>query len=143
MKLFMLTCFIYMIMCVIYYTFSRTSNLTGSSVHYNTRYIITSNMDIAIIIPTTTRNIKSPKLEKLSLMRLCLPSIVATIESVYNYIFCFLLLLYCVLTPPSSVCIYPVFILNKSSWFTKLISNFWLVFRYSLTFLQVGLNLIE
>ena len=56
----------------------------------------------------------------------------------------FLLLLYCSLTPPSSVWIYPVFfILNKISWFTKLISNFWLAFRYSLTFIQVGLNLIE
>jgi hypothetical protein len=35
------------------------------------------------------------------------------------------------------------FILKKISWFTKLISNFWLAFRYSLTFIQVGLNLIE
>jgi len=70
---------------MIYYTSSGKWNLTGTSLHYNRRYTITSNMDIAILIPTTTRNIKSPKLEKLSLMTFCLPSIVATIESVYNY----------------------------------------------------------
>jgi hypothetical protein len=38
-----------------------------------------------MLIPTTTRNMKSPKLEKLSLMIFCLPSIVATMESAYNY----------------------------------------------------------
>jgi hypothetical protein len=35
------------------------------------------------------------------------------------------------------------FILSKISWFTKLISNFWLAFRYSLIFFQIALNLIE
>jgi hypothetical protein len=44
-----------------------------------------------------------------------------------------------VLTPSSSVCIYPVFIISKVSWFTKLISNIGLAFRYYLTFLQIGL----
>ena len=82
--IFMLTFFIYIAMFMIYYTSSGTSNLTGTSVHIKRRYDITPNMDIAILIATTTRNIKSPKLEKLSLMKLCLPSIVATMESVYN-----------------------------------------------------------
>ena len=72
-------------MFMIYYTSSGTSNLTGTSAQFKRRYGITSNMDIAILIAITTRNIKSPKLEKLSLMRFCLPSIVATIESVYTY----------------------------------------------------------
>ena len=70
---------------MIYYTSSLKWNLTGTSLHYNRHYTITSKMDIAILIPTTTRNIKSPKLEKLSLTTFCLPSIVATIESVYDY----------------------------------------------------------
>jgi hypothetical protein len=81
----MLTFFIYIAMFMIYYTSSGTTNITGTSVHFKRRYDIISNMDIAILIATTTRNIKSPNLEKLSLMRFCLPSIVATMESVYNY----------------------------------------------------------
>ena len=52
-------------MFMIYYASSGTSNLTGTSVHYNRRYVITSNMDIAMLIATTTRNIKLPKLEKI------------------------------------------------------------------------------
>lgn len=81
----MLTFFIYSVVFMIYYTPSRTAKHNRTSVHYNRRYTITSNIDIAILIPTTTRTIKSPKLENLSLMTLCLPSIVATMESVYNY----------------------------------------------------------
>ena len=73
------------LMFMIYYTSSLKWNLTGTSVHHNRRYTITSNMDIAILIPTTTRNITSPKLEKLSLMTFCLPSIVTTMERVYDY----------------------------------------------------------
>jgi hypothetical protein len=64
LSIFMLTFFIYIAMFMIYYTSSGTSNLTGTSVHFKRRYGITSNMDIAILIATTTRNIKSPKLEK-------------------------------------------------------------------------------
>jgi len=81
----MLTFFISIVMFMIYYTSSGNVNLTGTSVHYGSRRIITSKMNIAILIPTTTRTIKSPTLDKLSLMRFCLPSIVDTIESVYNY----------------------------------------------------------
>ena len=81
----LLSVFMFIVICMIYYTFSGIYNLTGTSVHYTRRYTITSDIDIAILIPTTTRTMKSPKLEKLSLMRFCLPSIVATMESVYNY----------------------------------------------------------
>ena len=70
-------------MFMIYYTSSGKSNNTGTSVHYKRRDTITLDMDIAMLIPTTTRNMKSPKLEKLSLMIFCLPSIVTTMESVY------------------------------------------------------------
>ena len=81
----MLTFFINITMFMIYYTSSGNVNRTGTVVHNGSRRIITSKMNIAILIPTTTRTIKSPTLEKLSLIRFCLPSIVATMESVYNY----------------------------------------------------------
>ena len=58
LSIFMLTFFIYIAMFMIYYTSSETSNLTGTSVHYNRRYVITSKKDIDIRIATTTRNIK-------------------------------------------------------------------------------------
>jgi hypothetical protein len=70
---------------MMYYTSSGKFNITGTRLHYKRRDTITLDMDIAIFIPTTTRKMKSPKLEKLSLMIFCLPSIVATMESAYNY----------------------------------------------------------
>ena len=84
-SIFMLTFFISIVTLLVYYAYYVKSNLTGTSVDYGSRRIITSKMNIAILIPTTTRTIKSPTLEKLSLIRFCLPSIVATMESVYNY----------------------------------------------------------
>ena len=54
-------------------------------VHYGSRRFITSKLGIAILIPTTTRNITSLKLNELSLMTFCLPFIVDTIESMYTY----------------------------------------------------------
>lgn len=74
LSIFMFTFFICGFLCMIYYTLSS-----------DRRRNITSKMNIAILIPTTTRTIKSPKLEALSLMKFCLPSIVDTMESVYNY----------------------------------------------------------
>ena len=79
----MLTLFISSVMFMIYYTYSGNSNLIGTILHYGSRRIITSKMNIAILMPTTTRNITSPKLDELSLMTFCLPSIVNTMESVY------------------------------------------------------------
>ena len=57
----------------------------------------------------------------------------------------FVFIAFVLFVDPTLICldISSFFILNKISWFTKLISSFWLAFRYSLTFLQVGLNLIE
>jgi hypothetical protein len=52
---------------MMYYTSSGKSNITGTRLHYKRRDTITLDMDIAILIPTTTRKMKSPKLEKLRL----------------------------------------------------------------------------
>ena len=60
----LLSVFMFIVICMIYYTSSGIYNLTGTSVHYTRRYTITSDIDIAILIPTTTRTMKSPKLEK-------------------------------------------------------------------------------
>jgi hypothetical protein len=64
LSVFILTFFIFIVMFMIYYTSSGKSNNTGTSVHYKRRYTITSDMDIAMLIPTTTRNIKSPKVNR-------------------------------------------------------------------------------
>ena len=78
----MLTLFISSVVFMIYYTYSGNSNLIGTS---GSSQFKKSKMNIAILIPTTTRNVKSPKLDELSLMTFCLPSIVDTMESVYTY----------------------------------------------------------
>ena len=83
LSVFILTFFIFIVMFMMYYTSSGKSNITGTRLHYKRRDTITLDMDIAILIPTTTRKMKSPKLEKLSLMIFCLPSIVTTMECVY------------------------------------------------------------
>ena len=42
-------------------------------------------VDIAVLVPATTRKIKSPSLKNLSLTKICIPSIIATAEPNYHY----------------------------------------------------------
>ena len=42
-------------------------------------------IDVAILIATTTNKVKNPTLQTLTLTTECLPSIIATAESIYNY----------------------------------------------------------
>ena len=58
---------------------SRDAGVTGSP------SVRKSRVTVAILIPTTTNRIKNPSLQKLTLTTDCLPSIVATAESIYNY----------------------------------------------------------
>jgi hypothetical protein len=47
---------------------------------------ITNDIQIGIMIPSTTRRLINPTLENLSLTNLCLPSIYKTLEQKYNYV---------------------------------------------------------
>ncbi|XP_053379658.1 uncharacterized protein LOC128548541 isoform X2 [Mercenaria mercenaria] len=65
---------------------SKPPNSSMNNVNDSTEKILKSEIKIGILIPSSTRKIKNPLVEKLSLTTICLPSLYKTVEEEYTYV---------------------------------------------------------
>ncbi|XP_045161319.2 uncharacterized protein LOC123526293 isoform X1 [Mercenaria mercenaria] len=68
------------------YSFFKSFNASMNNVYNSTEKILKRAIKIGILVPSSTRKIKNPLVENLSLTTICLPSLYKTMEEEYTYI---------------------------------------------------------